>query len=122
MVGRILLIPAIVAAAGGVYLARQINTQTIQLNTAAVSQPAAGAYLERARVEAPELWAAEDGMLIRAGIGLCGAIKQAPDPEVVPRPVDGLTNREMYAITLATTAHLCPAQRGKVTGYLRDAR
>ncbi|MEU4825133.1 hypothetical protein AB0H37_24945 [Actinomadura sp. NPDC023710] len=122
MIWRILLIPAVVAAAGGVFLAQQIHTQAIQLNTAAVSQDAASAYLGRARVEAPELWAAEDEVLIRAGIGLCGAIERMPDPDVAPRPVSGLTDREMYAITLAATLHLCPGQNGRVTGYLRDAR
>lgn len=122
MIWRILLIPAVVAAAGGVFLAQQIHTQTIQLNTAAVSGGAADAYLGRARAEAPELWAADDAVLIRAGISLCGALDRMPDPEVAPRPVDGLTGREMYAITSAATLHLCPGQRSRVTGYLRDAR
>ncbi|WP_141576188.1 hypothetical protein [Actinomadura sp. WMMA1423] len=118
MVGRLLLIPAVVAAAGGLFLAQQTGTQAAQLNTTAVSRHASAAYLDRARVEAPELWAADDLLLIRAGVGLCGVIEQAPDAEVVPRPVDGLTDREMRVITTASTRHLCPGQRSRVATYL----
>ncbi|TDD37829.1 hypothetical protein E1287_07145 [Actinomadura sp. KC06] len=118
---RTFLLPIVAAACGGLLLVPQISTQDVDLNTTGLSTEEEGAYLGWARTEAPELWAASDAQLLRIGLGLCAAIDRVPDPVVEPRPVEGLTGREIHAITNAATQHLCPTLRPKVAGYLRSA-
>ena len=122
MTWRTILLTVVAVACGGVLLVAQLSTQEIAPHTAGVSVAEEGAYLGWARAEAPELWGASDAQLVRAGLGVCAALDRIPEPVVVPRPVDGLTERETYAITAAATRHLCPGLRPKVAGYLRSAR
>ncbi|NEA21557.1 hypothetical protein [Actinomadura bangladeshensis] len=120
---RMFLLSAVVAAFGGLLVAYQLDTRTIDLATTSASVQARDAYLEDARDGAPELWAATDQVLLRTGLGLCAAIRQIPDPQVAPRPVSGLTANELRAITDAATSHLCATARPRVTDYLnRSAR
>ncbi|MCP9947191.1 hypothetical protein LUX33_01100 [Actinomadura madurae] len=119
---RAFLLTTVAAAAVAVLVTMQVRTRDITLTTSGVTTQEEGAYLGWARTEAPELWAADDALLLRVGLGLCESINRIPAPAVAPQPVGGLTTRELRAVTDAATRHLCPAQRGKVTGYLRGTR
>ncbi|MFE9099909.1 hypothetical protein [Actinomadura geliboluensis] len=119
---RFILLPVVAAVLGGVFLAAQLHTREITLNTERISPSTAGDYIGQARAEAPQLHAAGDLQLVRVGVALCTAIGRVPGQEAAPSAVEGLTPDELYAVTDAATRHLCPEQRAKVAGYLRAAR
>lgn len=118
MTWRMFLLSVVVAAFGGLLIAYQPDTRSIDLATTSTSTQEQDAYLERARAEAPELWAASDAVLLNAGVGLCAGLKRIPEPVVTPRPVNGLTANELRGVTDAATRHLCPSARPKVSTYL----
>ncbi|WP_433330081.1 DUF732 domain-containing protein [Spirillospora sp. CA-294931] len=118
MIWRTLLLPIVVGAAGAAILVAQQPNLTLDVT----GHSAEVQYLGQARDLDPALSGTTDATLLRVGRGLCQAIGSVPEKAAEPHPVDGLTEASTRAMTDAATQHLCPAQRAKVSGYLRAQR